>query len=149
MMYKSHVVQRSTGRAARAVAAASLALVMVVAGCSSDTGTASAPTTTAPEQKISSDADVAAGLAKMQASATAVGTAGPDTARAAKADDELEPAWKTIEGTVKKNEPALYTDIEDALSLLSAGADGDEAKSTAGAEAMTTAITAYLTKHPG
>ncbi|MFN8052420.1 MAG: hypothetical protein U0Q22_13320 [Acidimicrobiales bacterium] len=137
-------------RAGAATTALVLALSLGVTACSSDddTSTADGTTTTAPEQKISTDADVAAGLAKMQASVDKIVAAGTDTAAATKADEELEPVWSTIEGTIKKNEPSIYTDIEDSLSLLSDGAAGDAEKTTTGAADMTKAITDYLAKHP-
>ena len=132
-------------RAATGIALVGLTLLGT--GCSSDDAT-TGPTTTAPEQKISSDADVAVGLAKMGVSSAAVAAAS-NPAAAISADDELEPVWTAIEGTVRQNEPTLYADIEASLSLLAAGAKGDGTKATTGADSMGTAIAAYVAKHPG
>ena len=127
-----------------------LASALLVGACSSDDDSAStATTTTAPEEKVSTDAEVAAGLAKMQTSVADYVAAGPDTAKAAAADDELEPVWKTIEGTVKTKEPDTYLAIEDSMSLLSSGVEGDEEKGARGAKDLDAAITDYLAKHPG
>lgn len=133
----------------RLAAGAILVSALFLGACSSDDAVESGPATTAPEQKISTDAEVAAGLAKMQQSVAKIVAAGPDTAKAAAADDELEPVWKTIEGTVKKNEPDIYVNIEDSMSLLSSGVEGDEEKGAVGAKDMNTAITDYLAKYPG
>lgn len=133
----------------RLAAGTILVSTLLFGACSSDGTTVSGSTTTAPEQRISTDAEVAAGLAKMQASVAKIVAAGPDTAKAAAADDELEPVWKTIEGTVKKNEPDIYVNIEDSMSLLSSGVEGDQEKGTVGATDMNTAIADYLAKHPG
>lgn len=128
-----------------------VALASVLGGCSSDDGatTADGVTTTTPEDRISTDAEVAAGLAEMQSSVDEIEAAGPDTLRAAAADDALEPVWQRIEGTIKKNEPDVYLEIEDSMSLLAAGVEGDEDKGTRGAEDMTAAIVRYLERHPG
>ena len=134
-----------------------LAIVAMLVGptflgaCTSDDSSNSdgGPTTTAPEERVATDAEVADGLAKMQASVAELVAAGPDTALAAKADDELEPVWQEIEGTIKRNEPDVYVDIEDSMSLLSSGVEGDEEKGALGAKDITTAIAEYLAKHPG
>lgn len=122
---------------------------LVIAGCSSDADDAvDAATTTAPEERISSDADVAEGLAEMRTTAEEIAAAVPDTERAAAAADDLETVWQRIEGTVKSKEPDVYVDIEDAMSLLSAAVDGDDAKAPVGVADMGTAIDTYLDKHP-
>jgi len=131
----------------RTVAGAVLVSMIFTGACSSDDG-GDGSTTTAPEQKVSSDADVAAGLAKMQIKVSELLAAGPDTEKAAKADDALEPIWQTIEGTIKKNEPDIYVDIEDSMALLSAGVEGDEDKGSQGAKDIVAAMNDYLAKHP-
>ena len=132
-------------------AATVLATLLLGAGCSSDSddGPADAgPTTTAPEQKMSSDVNVAAGLSAMQVSADAVVAAGPDTQSAVKAADGVEAAWQSIEGTVKRNEPGIYTDIEDSLSLLESAVEGDEDKGQIGVTDLASSIADYLEKYP-
>ncbi len=54
--------------------------------------------------------------------------------------------WQPIEGTVKKNEPDIYLDIEDSFQRMESG---DLANAKKGAAAMATAVDAYLAKHPG
>jgi len=139
--------QHRTGR--RLAVAAMLAVVLPFSACSSDDDAAdSGPTTTSPEQKISSDAEVAAGLAQMQTLVDDLEAAGPDTAKAAAARDAMTPIWLGIEGTIKKNEPDIYVDIEDSMSLLSASVEGDEEKGATGIADIRTSITDYLAKYP-
>jgi hypothetical protein len=52
--------------------------------------------------------------------------------------------WQPIEGTVRKNEPDLYLDVEDSFQRLESG-DLDNAKK--GARALNGAIDASLAKH--
>ena len=139
---------RTVGRLA---VSALMVATMALGACGTDDGDAadSGPTTTAPEQKVSSDADVAAGLAKMRASLDELIAAGSDAAKAGAANDELEPVWKDIEGTIKTNEPDVYITIEDAMSELSAGVEGDEEKGALGITDLTSAIDEYLAKYPG
>jgi hypothetical protein len=143
--------QPSVRTAIRVMAGSLLTVGLLAAGaCSSDDDTkTSGTTTTAPEEKISSDADVAAGLAKMKVSAAAVAAAGSDAAAAGTANDELEPVWEDIEGTVKKNASETYIAIEDSMALLSQGAEGDQEKAKQGAEDITAAIDDYLATYPG
>jgi hypothetical protein len=68
-------------------------------------------------------------------------TSGAESKRAA---EGLEPVWQPIEGTVRKNEPDLYLDVEDSFQRLESG-DLDNAKK--GARALNGAIDAYLAKH--
>src|SRR3954470_15365776 len=133
--------------------------VMVVAGftlgaCgsdSSDSGSAStasssaAATTAAPEDTIAPDAAVSAGLVKLKGVGADIAAA-PDGDSAKEAAEGLEPVWQPIEGTVKKNEPDLYLEVEDSSQRLESG-DLDNAKT--GAQALSTAVDAYLAKHPG
>jgi hypothetical protein len=126
---------------------------LVAAGCGGDTSTtgdtvepAGSDTATAPAGAIS-DADVAAGLARMVtvAAETAAKTAtGADAGKAAAAD--LETAWAPIEDVVKANDPDTYVAIEDAMALLQSG---DVTKAADGAAQIGTAITAYVAEHPG
>jgi hypothetical protein len=52
--------------------------------------------------------------------------------------------WQPIEGTVKRNEPDVYLDVEDSFELLSSGDSGDARR---GARRLDQAIDAYLAKH--
>src|SRR4051794_28539412 len=136
-----------------AMAAAALAL----GACGSDSGdsasssasgssaSTTATATAAPEDKIAPDAAVTAGLVKLKGIAAKVAAA-PDGGSAKAAAGGLEPVWQPIEGTVKKNEPDLYLDVEDSFQRLESG-DLDNAK--AGAQALSAAVDAYLAKHPG
>jgi hypothetical protein len=135
-----------------------LASVMVVASvglaaCGGDdadsagSGTGGAATTAAtaaPEDRIAPDAEVGAGLVKLKGVAAKVAGAA-DGAEAKQAAEGLEPVWQPIEGTVKRNEPDLYLDVEDSFQRLESG---DLANAKKGAEALDTAVDAYLAKHP-
>jgi hypothetical protein len=98
-----------------------------------------------PESHIAPDAEVTAGLGRLKGVGDAVAATGSGAASKAAAEG-LEPVWQPIEGTVKKNEPDLYLDIEDSFQRMESG-DLDNAKK--GAAAMQTAVDAYLSKHPG
>jgi ABC-type phosphate/phosphonate transport system substrate-binding protein len=114
-------------------------------GSASSSTAATAATTAAPEDTIAPDAAVATGLVKLKGVGAKIAAA-PDGDSAKEAADGLEPVWQPIEGTVKKNEPDLYLDVEDSFQRLESG-DLDNAKT--GATALTTAVDAYLAKHPG
>jgi hypothetical protein len=134
-----------------------VAAVMALGACGSDSGGAGSASTSsssaattaassaAPEDTIAPDAAVSAGLAKLKAVGAKVAAA-PDGDSAKAAAEGLEPVWQPIEGTVKKNEPDLYIDVEDSFQRLESG-DVDNAKT--GAQALSTAVDAYLAKHPG
>jgi hypothetical protein len=95
-----------------------------------------------PESRIAPDAQVTAGLEQLKGvGATVAAAGGGDGAR-----DAVEKVWQPIEGTVKKNEPDLYLDVEDSFELLSSG---DAAKARQGSQRLDQAIDAYLAKHPG
>ena len=138
--------RRPIGRLAVSVA---LVCTSVLAGCSSDDDAKdTGPTTTAPEQRIASDAEVATGLAEMHTLVDDLEAAGPDTQKAAAARDAMTPVWQSIEGTVKKNEPDIYVDIEDSMSLLSSSVEGDEEKGATGIADIRRSMDDYLGKHP-
>ena len=111
---------------------------------SSSSAATTAASTAAPEDTIAPDAAVGTGLVKLKGVAAKVAAA-PDGDSAKTAAEGLEPVWQPIEGTVKKNEPDLYLDVEDSFQRLESG-DLDNAK--AGARALNTAVDAYLAKHP-
>jgi hypothetical protein len=99
----------------------------------------------APESRIAPDAVVTAGLKRLQGVAARVASA-PGGSAAKVAVAGLEPIWMRIEGTVKRNEPNLYVDVEDSLALLSSG---EAQKARSGLRAMERTVRAYLAKHPG
>jgi hypothetical protein len=156
----------STIRARLAIALAALAAGAALSACgggddggasSSDaaaTATATAPASSAttedesggdegsPESHIAPDAEVAAGLKQLKGvAATAAAAGGGDEAR-----DAVEKVWQPIEGTVKKNEPDLYLEVEDSFEQLSSG---DAGAAKRGSQRLDRAIDAYLAKHPG
>jgi hypothetical protein len=95
-----------------------------------------------PESRIAPDAAVTAGLRRLKGVAAAVAAAGGGH----DARDAVEKVWQPIEGTVKRNEPDLYLDVEDSFELLS---DGDATDAKRGAQRLGSAVDAYLAKHPG
>jgi len=116
-------------------------------GASSSAASTDAATTQAaagPEDTIAPDAVVGAGLVKLKGVAEQVADAS-DADTSKEAAEGLETVWKPIEGTVKKNEPDLYLDVEDSFERLSSG-DLDNAKQ--GEQDLTKAVDAYLAKHP-
>jgi hypothetical protein len=95
-----------------------------------------------PESHIAPDAAVAAGLKRLKGVGATVATAGGG----GDARDAVEKVWQPIEGTVKRNEPDLYLDVEDSFELLANGDTGDAKR---GAQRLGQAVDAYLAKHPG
>jgi hypothetical protein len=135
-----------------------LAAALLVAGlaaCSSDekastsSSSSSAATTTVPEDRITTDAEVAVRLKSLQTAAKAVVAAGTNAAAAKVAVEALEPIWEPIEGTIKKNDPDTYAQIEEDLALLERAADGDAASASTASDDLTKITDAYLAKHPG
>jgi hypothetical protein len=133
--------------------AAAVAASVALGACGGDDGdsagsssatTATAQATAAPEDTIAPDAAVSAGLVQLKAvGAKVAGAASGEEAK--DVAEGLEPVWRPIEGTVKKNEPDLYLDVEDSFQRLESG-DLDNAKK--GARALSTAIDSYLANHP-
>jgi hypothetical protein len=112
---------------------------------SSSSAATAAAATAAPEDTIAPDAAVSAGLVKLKGVGAKIAAAA-DGDSAKTAAEGLEPVWQPIEGTVNKNEPDLYLEVEDSFQRLESG---DLANAKAGARALSTAIDAYLAKHPG
>jgi hypothetical protein len=113
----------------------------------------SSPTSTAsqaPEEKRASAVEVAAGLKKIDDTAKGVASrAAGDKAGAQALDAQIEPVWKTIEGTVKANSPDGYAAFEDSFgSLESAAGSGDAAKAGTASTAVSKAVADYLAKYP-
>jgi hypothetical protein len=138
---------------------ASLMLVAVsvvgLAGCSSGGGTppeSAVPTSVlaAPERPATA-AEVATGMRKIDQIAKEIaGSAGTDKTKAAGLDGQIEPTWKTIEGTVKQHDQNTYLAMEDNFAVLKKAAeDGDAAAAASGATAISSAVQAYLAKYPG
>jgi hypothetical protein len=115
------------------------------AGSSASSAATTAEATAAPEDTIAPDAEVGAGLVKLKGVAAKIAGAA-DGGASKQAAEGLEPVWRPIEGTVKKNEPDLYLDVEDSFQRLESG-DLDNAKK--GAQALNAAVDAYLAKRPG
>ena len=141
----------TTRRGRFALIEAMLVLSVALGACGGDddsAGSASSAATTqaaaSPEDTIAPDAEVGAGLVKLKGVAEKAAGAPGGTA-SKEAAEGLEEVWEPIEGTVKKNEPDLYIEVEDSLQRMSSG-DLDNAKK--GAPTMQTAVDDYLAKHP-
>ena len=126
-----------------------VAIILGAAACSSDSPatTTAASSTEDPHEKISTDAEVTAGLNKMLEEAANVPTAS-DSSAADHAFEETHEIWESIEGTVKQKEPEVYTSIEEDLAALKT-AGGDATKASNAVASLTTNVNAYLAKHPG
>jgi hypothetical protein len=106
---------------------------------------------TAPEDLRVSDAEVATGLQQIDdlAGQVASGVADGDDA-AADVDDQIEPMWASIEGTVKENDEDVYITFEDDFAnLVSAIDDSDAEGAQAAADSVSDAVSSYLADHPG
>jgi len=140
--------------AMRAVATAA-AISALVLGCGhgTDSGTPAAGSSTsapAPEDITTTPAAVAAGLRQIATIAGQIAAAGADKAKATGLAGQIEPAWKTIEGTVKANDKNAYLAFEDSFALLETGAEaGDTAKLQQGLAGVGKATADYLAKYPG
>jgi hypothetical protein len=78
------------------------------------------------------------------------GSAGTDKARAASLAEQIEPAWRPIEGTVRSNDRDAYITMEDNFAVLDKAAEaGDAAGAAKGAAAISTTVQTYLAKYPG
>jgi len=126
--------------------------VAAVAACGSDSpktnATASSSSSEDPHTKVSTDAEVATGLHKMEDEAAEVLAAASDKSEAEAAGDELHETWEDIEGTVKQNEPDMYAQIEEDLAVLR-DADKDATAKQAAEDDLGVVIDQYLAKHPG
>src|SRR5262245_50660943 len=100
-----------------------VALGMSLAACGDDdddgaaAGSGSETDQTPPEDVRVSDAEVATGLQTIDdlvdQAATAVAVADGDEQAATDADDQIEPTWQGVEGTVKANDEDIYITFED------------------------------------
>jgi hypothetical protein len=144
-------------RGARVMAtAAVLALGLSLAACGDDDDDAategSATEGTAPEDVRASDAEVATGLQQIDdlgdevASAVADG----DDDGAVEANEQIEPAWFGVEGTVKANDEDVYLTFEDNFATLGMAVDeGDAEGAQTAADTVSETVSAYLADHPG
>jgi hypothetical protein len=125
--------------------AASVSLISCGDSKGDGSGAAATTATVAPESILAPDTEVATGLQNLKQLAVDISKE-TDPAASKQASAGLETYWKPVEGTVKKNEPDIYSTIEEDLSLLESG---DAAKTKTGATEMGTTVDAYLAKHPG
>ena len=147
--------------AAVVVALAVVGPLSVVTACSSSSKkdvTATAPGdtsgssgTTSPEEVIVSDAEVTAGINKVDDQiALALSQVATDQTAAKATVQAVYDTWYTIEGTIKQNSPDLYLDMEDGLGAVKNGVDqNDSAKAQQGSAAFSTAASKYLQQWPG
>jgi|SoiMetStandDraft_2_1073263.scaffolds.fasta_scaffold150307_2 hypothetical protein len=147
---------RSRGRSAHVVAAlvASSVLLLACGGGDDDdaSGSGSEPAADAPEDLRASDADVATGLQEIDdlVDQVAGGVADDDDEAATEANEQIEPVWQEVEGTIKANDPDAYIEFEDNFALLGSAVDnGDADGAQTAADAVSGAVTAYLADHPG
>lgn len=125
-------------------------MVLVGASCGDDkpTGSSATPTTTTPEEKQSTDAEVSAGLKALPSlvdAAVAAAGSGAGTA----AFEPIEASWRTYEGTVRAKESDIYLAIEDEFANLQQAIDEkDAAKAEAAKTKIVAAANQYLAKHP-
>lgn len=148
-MVSSSLLPPRTRRVA-AGALLALAVPFAFAACSDGDSGDSASTTRAPEQITVADSKVTTGLAGMKmlfsdaADAVRTKSGSPSIF-----PDQIENQWKQIEGTVKKNEPKVYLDVEDSMSAMNTAIEDAQADAAAAASAkFTAAVDAYLAKHP-
>lgn len=127
--------------------------IVGLVGCSSGAGTSATSTSTpaASDSPPVPAATVATGLRKIENTAKAIAEyAGTDKTKAVNLNGEIEPSWKPIEDTVKKNDQNTYITMEDSFATLEDAADkGDAAKAAKGAAAVSSAVQAYLAKYSG
>ena len=125
-----------------------LALALVLGGCSSGGSDSSSSSTTepGPEEVLVSSAVVASGLGdikRLAAEATA------DPFSGGRVGEDIENAWKGIEGTVKQNDPDAYLVFEEGIDgIQQAAKDRSTAKITSNAASITTSVDSYLAAHP-
>jgi hypothetical protein len=107
--------------------------------------------TSSPEEVIVSDAEVTAGIAKLDDSiALTLTTLPTDQAKAKAMVDDIYDTWYGIEGTIKKNSSDLYLDMEDGLGAIKNGVDQNDAqKAQKGSTDFSAAASKYLQQWPG
>jgi hypothetical protein len=144
-------------RGARVMATvAVLALGLSLAACGDDDDDAAtdgaATEETAPEDVRASDAEVATGLQQIDGLVDEVASAvadGDDDA-AVDANEQIEPAWFGVEGTIKANDEDVYITFEDNFATLGMAVDdGDAEAARTAADTVSETVSAYLADHPG
>lgn len=133
------------------VAGAVLGFVLVGAGCSDSTTSATSSSNQAPEDVKAPAAEVSTGLEQIQGITGQMASAvGSDKAKAQDLNEQIEPTWEKIEGTVKANDSEAYITFEDSFAALGKAAEsGDTAKAQEAATTVSNTVTAYLAKYPG
>jgi dimeric dUTPase (all-alpha-NTP-PPase superfamily) len=135
-----------------AVAATAVGLVLLAGACSSDDKTtATQSTSEAPEDVKAPAAEVTAGLKQIEEISAQVAKAvSSDKATASDLNEQIEPVWQKIEGTVKSNDSEAYITFEDSFAALGKAVDsGDSAKAQDAANTVATTATAYIATYPG
>lgn len=143
-------------RVIKALCAGALGAVLLtgVAACggdkTSDDSAASGEATGAPEDLRTSAGEVAAGLRVIaELSSDVAGLVGSDKNEAKAANEEIEPTWAKIEGTIKENDQEVYLDFEDQLAVLGGAVDtDDQAKAKGAAEKLKSLGDGYLARFP-
>jgi hypothetical protein len=136
------------------VTAAVLAVGLVLlAACGDDDSDASGGSgTTAPEDLRVSDAEAAAGLQQIDdlVDQVAERVGDGDDDGAVEANDQINPVWLSVEGTIQENDPDAYITFEDQFAVLTRAMDeADAAGAQAAAETVSTTASSYLADHPG
>ena len=104
----------------------------------------------APEDVKAPAAEVTAGLHQIQDITGQVAQAvGSDKATASDLNEQIEPVWQKIEGTVKANDSEAYITFEDSFAALGKAVDsGDSAKAQEAANTVATTVTTYVAAYP-
>jgi len=141
-----------------AVAATAVVLALVAGACSSDGNKSSASTgertessSQAPEDVKAPAAEVTAGLKQIEGITGQLAQAvGSDKAKAEDLNEQIEPVWEHIEGTIKSNDAESYLTFEDNFAVLGKAVDNaDTAKAQQAATAVAATVATYLAKYPG
>jgi hypothetical protein len=146
------LLMRSLRLLGTTLAVAILAAVGLAAcGGDDDDSGSSTSTPTAPEDRRASDADVADGLHKIDGVVTdAAAALESDPGRAKDLEEQIEPTWEEIEGTIKANDQDTYLTFEDSFALLgNAIDDKDTTKADKAATDVSATVSSYLAAHPG
>jgi hypothetical protein len=142
----------------RRVTAAVLALGLVfLAACGDDddsdaAGSSGESGTTAPEDLRVSDAEAAAGLQQIDdlVDQVAERVGDGDDDGAVEANDQINPVWVSVEGTIKENDQDAYLTFEDQFAVLTRAMDeADSVGAQTAAETVSDTAGSYLADHPG
>jgi hypothetical protein len=140
------------------VTAVALAVGLVFLGACGDdddsdaSGTSGESGTTAPEDLRVSDAEVATGLQQIDdlVGQVAQRVADGDDDGAVEANDQINPVWFSVEGTIQENDPDAYITFEDQFAVLTRAMDeADSVGAQAAAETVSETASTYLADHPG